>query len=386
MAAGISAAAWLAAGTALAGAGASVYAGNQAAGAAKRGTNAAIAEQQRQFDAAMQQQRPWAVTGTGALNQLAQLYGLPYAPYQAPGSTFGGAQFNPGGVSAGGPSNTPQWADPANVGVNIFDPLGGAGGGNATWYDPMGFSNGGILGGRQEPNYAWDPKRGVVDVNGRSGGTAGGYINPQTGEVWVATPGTKNRDAALSDAATNYLRTGEGTLDPALSRFGSAIGAMNANGYKYTAPTMGTNADGSPNAQGITTPSGPDMSVFYASPDYQFRRDEGMRGLERSAAARGGAFSGNALRGLADFNSGLASGEFGNFVNRRETLAGLGQSASNNSSQMFMNNGANISNLLNQQGQQRASGIMNTANNVMGSINNGLSLWSYFNQPQQRRV
>jgi hypothetical protein len=159
---------------------------------------------------------------------------------------------------------------------------------------------------------------------------------------------------------------------------------MGQNGYKYTAPTMGTNADGSPNANGITTPGGPSMAGFFASPDYTFRRDEGMRGLERSAAARGGAFSGNAIRGLTDFNSNLAAGEYGSYFNRLASIAGIGQSASNNGSQLAMSNGASVSNLLNQQGQDRASGIMNTANNVMGSINNGLNLYSYFTQPQRR--
>ncbi len=375
MSAAISAGTWLLAGSAIAGAGASVYAGNQAAGAAKRGTNAAISEQQRQFDAAMALQRPYSVTGTAALNQLAQLYGLPYAPYQDPSRGYaGGGMAGGGGGSSGG---QPKWADPLGVGINASDPLGLNGGKEAQWYDPIGLSSGGT-----EPNYQWDAGRGVVDVNGRSGGIAGGYINPQTGEVWVATPGTKNRDAALSDAATNFLRTGEGDMsNPALRRFADAIGSMGQNGYKYTAPQTGTNADGTPSANGITTPSGPSMAGFFASPDYTFRRDEGMRGLERSAAARGGAFSGNAIRGLTDFNSNLAAGEYGSYFNRLANIAGIGQTAANNGSQMSMTNGSNISNMLNQQGQQRASGIMNTASNVMGSLNNGVNMWSYFNRP-----
>jgi hypothetical protein len=165
MAAGISAAAWLAAGTAIAGAGASVYAGNQAASASKRGTNAAIAEQQRQFDAAMALQRPYSVTGTAALNQLAQLYGLPYAQYQDPSAMGGGYGFNAGAVTSGKKELT-SWQDPAGIGNNAFEPLG---------EDPAG------LFGSQQPNFRWDANRGVVDVNGRAGGIAGGYINPQTG-------------------------------------------------------------------------------------------------------------------------------------------------------------------------------------------------------------
>lgn len=376
MSLGISAATWVALGTTAASAGASIYGANQSASAAKRGSNAAIGEQQRQFDAAMALQRPYSVTGTAALNQLAQLYGLPYAPYQDPTQGYmGGGMSGGSGGSSGG---QPKWADPLGLGINASDPLGLNGGKQAQWYDPIGLSSGGT-----EPNFQWDAGRGVVDVNGRSGGIAGGYINPQTGEVWVATPGTKNRDAALSDAATNFLRTGEGDMsNPALRRFADAIGSMGQNGYKYTAPQTGTNADGTPSANGITTPSGPSMAGFFASPDYTFRRDEGMRGLERSAAARGGAFSGNAIRGLTDFNSNLAAGEYGSYFNRLASIAGIGQTAANNGSQMSMANGNNISNLLNQQGQDRASGIAARTSGIAGALNNGMNMWSYFNQPR----
>src|SRR6188768_3809462 len=60
---------------------------------------------------------------------------------------------------------------------------------------------------------------------------------------------------------------------------------------------------------------------FQASPGYNFVRNEGQRDIGNSFAARGGAQSGNALKALAEFNSGLASGEFGNWFNRRMNLA-----------------------------------------------------------------
>lgn len=76
--------------------------------------------------------------------------------------------------------------------------------------------------------------------------------------------------------------------------------------------------------------AGGDQSVFMASPDYEFRRGEGMRGLERSAAARGGAFSGNALRALNQYNSNLASGEMNNWWNRNMGLVNLAGQATGN--------------------------------------------------------
>ena len=52
---------------------------------------------------------------------------------------------------------------------------------------------------------------------------------------------------------------------------------------------------------GITALSDPNAN-FYASADYAFRRSEGERGIGSSFAARGGAYSGRAMKALADYN------------------------------------------------------------------------------------
>lgn len=116
--------------------------------------------------------------------------------------------------------------------------------------------------------------------------------------------------------------------------------------------------------------SAPDQSVFQTSPDYQFRKEQGMEGIAQTLGASGqGAFSGNALRSLNQHNSDLASGEFGNFVNRRLAMAGLGQNANFQAGQGVMNNGANVGNALMQQGNARASGILGSG----AAINNGMN-------------
>ena len=58
------------------------------------------------------------------------------------------------------------------------------------------------------------------------------------------------------------------------------------------------------------------MEQFEADPGYQFRMDEGMKALERSAAARGGLLSGGFLRGATRYGQGLASQEYMNAFNR----------------------------------------------------------------------
>lgn len=51
-------------------------------------------------------------------------------------------------------------------------------------------------------------------------------------------------------------------------------------------------------------------------PGYQFRLEQGQLGLNRTAAARGGALSGAAVKDALNFNSGLASQETQNAFNR----------------------------------------------------------------------
>ena len=72
-------------------------------------------------------------------------------------------------------------------------------------------------------------------------------------------------------------------------------------------------------------------SDFKADPGYNFRMSEGMKALDRTAAARGGLLSGATLKGAERFNQDLASNEYSNAYNRyvgnqatqRNALAGL---------------------------------------------------------------
>jgi hypothetical protein len=79
---------------------------------------------------------------------------------------------------------------------------------------------------------------------------------------------------------------------------------------------------------------------FEQDPGYAFRQAEGMKGLERSASARGGILSGGALKNIQRFGQDLASQEYQNAFNRYQTeraarlntlggLSGAGQSAAN---------------------------------------------------------
>lgn len=70
-----------------------------------------------------------------------------------------------------------------------------------------------------------------------------------------------------------------------------------------------------------------DFSSFTESPDYQYTRDQAIKALDRSAAARGTQFSGGQLAALADRAGGIANLAYGDYYNRIADLAGLGQNA-----------------------------------------------------------
>jgi len=169
-----------------------------------------------------------------------------------------------------------------------------------------------------------------------------------------------------------------GGLGGFLRRWGDNARIEADGGYSVADLGTGWASGGGPAAEpgsspmgGGAAPSG--MAAFFTSPDYTFRRDEGTRGLEQSAAARGGAFSGNALRGITDFSSNLAAGEYGNYWNRLAGLAGVGQTATSEgirAGQNFANQyGANTM----AAGDARASGIMGGANSWSNALNSGLN-------------
>jgi hypothetical protein len=171
-----------------------------------------------------------------------------------------------------------------------------------------------------------------------------------------------------------------GTLRPGgangqfINDSGADINALFEQRRQQAAPNMGGGTPGQPN-----------MGGFFTSPDYNFRRGEGTRDIQQSFAARGGGQSGNALRALAEFNSNLASGEFGNYFNRLTTLAGLGSAATSDTAAYGARHAENAGRNALIAGDARASGIENRANLIGQGVNTLGGIAGYYanrRQPQ----
>lgn len=105
-----------------------------------------------------------------------------------------------------------------------------------------------------------------------------------------------------------------------------------------------------------------DFSQFHESPDYQFAFNQGMQGLDRSAAARGGLYSGGADADRIAYGQGMASQQFNSFYNKLQNLAQMGQGAANSLGSAGQNNANAMANIYGQQAQNQANGAYGTAN------------------------
>lgn len=132
------------------------------------------------------------------------------------------------------------------------------------------------------------------------------------------------------------------------------------------------------------------LSDFEKDPGYQFRLGEGQKALTNSAAARGGLLSGAAGKALARYNQDFASNEFGNAYNRFQTnqtnqfnrlasLAGVGQTAANQTANSAMQTGQIVGNNIVGAGNARASGYVGGANALTNAIGQGVN-WYQQNQ------
>lgn len=103
-------------------------------------------------------------------------------------------------------------------------------------------------------------------------------------------------------------------------------------------------------------------------PSYKFRLSEGLKALDRQAAARGGLISGGALKAAQRYGQEAASQEYGNIWNRLASQAGLGQTATNQLGSAAGAYGANAGNMMTSGAAARASGYVGGANALNQAI------------------
>jgi hypothetical protein len=104
-------------------------------------------------------------------------------------------------------------------------------------------------------------------------------------------------------------------------------------------------------------------------PGYGFRLSEGMKALDRQAAARGGLMSGGALKAAQRYGQDYASGEFGNAYNRLARLAELGPSSAGVMNQIGQNYATGAGNVYGQLGETAANAALTRGSAYSGGLN-----------------
>jgi hypothetical protein len=137
------------------------------------------------------------------------------------------------------------------------------------------------------------------------------------------------------------------------------------------------------------------MDQFKADPGYAFRMSEGMKALERSAAARGGLMSGATLKGITRYGQDAASQEYQNAFNRFQAeragtlnpfqaLAGTAQTSANVLGQQAGVLGQQLGSNIIGAGNAQAAGTIGQANAIVGGLGQGMNF--YQNQQLLNRL
>lgn len=309
----------------VAGAASSLIGGSMAAGAQEDAAAQSTGEQRRQFD----------LTRQDSLNQYNQVR-ADQAPFRAVGTSAiqrlaQGMGYSPASLQQTAASLTPITQQPTLTREQLL------------------------------PQYT-------------TGARPAGYGPPQ-GQITYGPEGN-NQNQVWYDAQP-------GVVDEA--GLAAALAAQQSQGQQTQSPGITTD----PNAEGFGDLSRSfTLADYQADPGYQFRLQQGEQGIKRAAAARGGQYSGATLKALANFNSGLASQEYGNAYsrfntdqttqfNRNAALADVAQTANtavgnagnshvNTISNAGQNMANNVSRNMMDAGDARASGYV-SASNAIGS-------------------
>lgn len=133
----------------------------------------------------------------------------------------------------------------------------------------------------------------------------GGAINQGIAGLNGNQVGGNNFDAFQSQAGQAQAGQAQGGQANAFN--GQSFGNIGVNSFN---DSTRKNIQNNYNSGQYT--GGMSAAEFETDPSYEFRKQQGMDGLQSSAAASGGLLSGAALKALNSHNSNLASQEYGN--------------------------------------------------------------------------
>lgn len=217
------------------------------------------------------------------------------------------------------------------------------------------------------------------------GNAAGSAINALLGLGGTpdipATPATLGGLGGFGSGATGGWTPSMGGLPPGSPAYGwfgngsgSATGPGGGPGGQFGIPaTPGTPAIPGQTSQQAASAA---FDQFRGSTGYQFRLGEGNRGVNSAYAGAGTIKSGDAMRGISEFNQNFASNEFGNYMGYLGNQQGVGLAGASALAGVAQNYGNNVQANNNSAGTAAANAALsrgqNSFGNTLGLLGGGL--------------
>lgn len=216
---------------------------------------------------------------------------------------------------------------------------------------------------------------GLFQNGGAIGRYAGGQVGPRFDNGGPITSGGYTGQQGITFGEVSGVLPGEMDMPPAGNPDdwivdGPVLVDQGQLGDANIDPTQIGGAPGVPQENSGGVDGGYN---FMTEPGYEFRVGEGMRALERSAAAKGLLGSGGFGRKAIRYGQDYASQEYQNVYNRIANIAGLGQVSAGQGAQNALYGG---------QGMAGAAGNAG-AYGAMGAMGSGNAWASAFNQAAQ---
>jgi hypothetical protein len=383
-------------------------AATDAAKLASDAQNKALDFQKLIYNNALGLSLPGIATGQSGLANLAYLLGLPIANPSLQGAPATGTGTSATGTGTTAPGTPLGFGGSSSAPNNMPGTTGpnAAGGLNFGGIDPNGSD--GPQGGSSTPYY-YNPFQGGASIDTQPPGAGTPYFNPQGADLRQNR--TDAHDARMPVDIDPGPRGGGGL---------GTVGAGSGTGKGTTGTGVGaTLPGGSSNTNSLINPvlggfgslmkmfdekfAAPTGATEVNDPGYKFRFNEGVKGLEHGAAARGNLLGGAQAKALTRFGQDYASNEYGSVYNRAmneylnrfnmyntnqntqfnrlAAIAGIGQTNTNqlinagenaagNNSSILLNGTNAINSQLNNAAYQRASGYVNSTNAITGGISN----------------
>lgn len=214
---------------------------------------------------------------------------------------------------------------------------------------------------------------GAVEKVAGVAGSMGGAMGSVAGAVGQGM--TKEQQAQIDEAVSGQQQAGKKS-EEMVSEAGKAgradIASAAETGRSDISGGVATGrADLNPYAKTGTLASADLMKMatgqwdFSADPGYTFRVAQGEQAINRNAGAGGSPYSGATLKALGQFNSDIASAEYGNAYARRagtlSTLGGMGLTAAGQSADLAAEGGVNMAGVSERAGQATANSRADTA-------------------------